>query len=55
MLDTLLDKAPGFVKTNYNTVLPNCLDQISNKKVGEKGPSVAANKSKPNDMNQRSF
>merc|ERR1711892_157024 len=43
MLDTLLDKAPGFVKTNYNTVLPNCLDQISNKKVGEKGPSVAAN------------
>jgi|ERR1740137_255852 len=43
MLDTLLDKAPGFVKTNYNSLLPNCLDQISNKKVGEKGPSVAAN------------
>lgn len=43
MLDTLLDKAPGFIRSNYNFLLPNCLDQISNKKVGEKGPSVAAN------------
>lgn len=43
MLDTLLDKAPGFIRSNYNFLLPNCLDQISNKKVGKKGPSVAAN------------
>jgi len=45
MLDTMLDKAPNFVKANYSLLLPNCLDQISNKKVGEKGPSVAANMS----------
>jgi len=43
MLDTLQDKAPGFIRSNYNFLLPNCLDQISNKKAGEKGPSVAAN------------
>jgi len=43
MLDTLLDKAPGFIRSNYNLLLPNCLDQISNKKAGQKGPSVAAN------------
>jgi len=43
MLDTLLDKAPWFIRSNYNSILPNCLDQISNQKSGEKGPSVASN------------
>jgi len=45
MLDTFLDKATGFIRSNYNSILPNCLEQISNKKVSEKGPSVAANMS----------
>lgn len=43
MLDTLIEKAPSFVQENYENILPNCLDQISSKKVSEKGPSVAAN------------
>eukprot|EP00092_Neocalanus_flemingeri_P025533 GFUD01027683.1.p1 GENE.GFUD01027683.1~~GFUD01027683.1.p1 ORF type:complete len:574 (-),score=232.21 GFUD01027683.1:71-1792(-) len=45
MLDTLLDKAPSFIRSHYTTLLPNCLDQISAKKSGGsgKGPSVAAN------------
>merc|ERR1719233_1202462 len=45
MLDTFLEKATGFLRSNYNSILPNCLEQISNKKVSEKGPSVAANMS----------
>jgi len=45
MLDTFLEKATGFIRSNYNSILPNCLEQISNKKVSEKGPSVAANMS----------
>jgi len=43
MLDTLLDKAPSFIRSHYTHLLPNCLDQISSKKTGGKGPSVAAN------------
>jgi len=45
MLDTFLDKATEFVRANYNSILPNCLEQISNKKASDKGPSVAANMS----------
>merc|ERR1712142_495985 len=43
MLDSFLDKATEFIKSNYNNILPNCLDQISNKKASDKGPSVASN------------
>ena len=44
LLDTILDKTPCFVEENYHAILPNCLDQISNKKTsGSKGPNVAAN------------
>jgi len=47
LLDTFIEKAPSFVESNYSSILPNCLDQISNKKGGgndkNKGPSVAAN------------
>jgi len=43
MLDSFLDKAPAFIKSNFNNILPNCLDQISNKKASDKGPSVASN------------
>jgi len=45
MLDTLLDKSPDFIRSNYTNLLPNCLDQISNKKGSGKGPSVATNMS----------
>jgi len=45
MLDTLLDKSPNFISSHYTSLLPNCLDQISNKKGSGKGPSVAANMS----------
>lgn len=37
MLDTLLDKAPGFIRS-ITIFSPNCLDQISNKKGGAEGP-----------------
>ena len=44
LLDTILDKTPSFIKTHYQDIIPNCLDQITNKKSGDgKGPSVAAN------------
>ena len=34
LLDTFIEKAPSFVENNYASILPNCLDQISNKKGG---------------------
>ena len=44
LLDTLIDKAPEFVEQHHSSLIPNCLDQISNKKAsGSKGPNVAAN------------
>ena len=44
LLDTMLDQAPAFVSANWASILPNCLDQISNKKAAEAaGPRVAAN------------
>lgn len=41
LLDTLLENAPDFVSLNYNSILPNCLDQISNKRASESGPHVS--------------
>ena len=44
LLDTVLQHAPDLVRERYAEIIPNCLDQISNKKsAGSKGPTVAAN------------
>jgi len=44
LLDTLINQAPEFVERHHSSIIPNCLDQISNKKTsGSKGPNVAAN------------
>ena len=44
LLDAMLDQAPAFVSANWASILPNCLDQISNKKAAEAaGPKVALN------------
>ena len=45
LLDSLLEAAPSFIVTQYQAIVPNCLDQISNKKTSaaSKGPKVAAN------------
>jgi len=43
LLDRLLEEAPSFIVTQYQAIVPNCLDQISNKKSSSKGPKVAAN------------
>ena len=44
LLDILIDSSPGFVESQFSAIIPNCLDQISNRKSsGSKGPSVAAN------------
>ena len=43
LLDSLLQHAPSFIVTQYQAIIPNCLDQISNKKSSSKGPKVAAN------------
>ena len=44
LLDALIDSSPAFVESQFSGIIPNCLDQISNKKSsGSKGPNVAAN------------
>ena len=43
LLDSLLEHAPSFITTQYQAIVPNCLDQISNKTTSSKGPKVAAN------------
>ena len=45
LLDSLLEAAPSFIVSQYQAIVPNCLDQISNKKSSStaKGPKVAAN------------
>ena len=44
LLDALIDSSPDFVESHFSGIIPNCLDQISNKKSsGSKGPNVAAN------------
>ena len=53
LLDSLMEAAPSFIVSQYQAIVPNCLDQISNKKTTTKttttmstttkGPKVAAN------------